>query len=305
MTSNLSCSRWKQSAASILNKENDVANEKSNSSSSSSSSSSKTKRGSKSTKRARILPPMETIPVETSDPLAAADAEPLSDSRQTVSTTTAAAVLQAPSTIPLHDDSIGNVANPLWCVTVVDELNLPTIIKGPFSFSSPTHSASDKETKDADGVNCSSLASSSSSSSSSSMLVNSLPDLGEPLNTTTTTTKACATTTTASKKNRTTVKPATKCSKKASTTTSTTTTTLTTTLEPNNPHQRRYEPDIPISKEELKQWRLQARRMRNRKSAATSRKKPDNALPNWKSNDKETTANIVCCSRLEETRSTI
>ncbi|KAL7571716.1 hypothetical protein ACA910_002817 [Epithemia clementina (nom. ined.)] len=259
MTNNLSCLRQKRFAVSILNKENDVANEKSNSSS---SSSSKTKRGSKSTKRARILPPMEKILVETSDPLAAADAEPLSDSRQTVSTTTmAAAVLQTPSTISLHDDSIGNVANPLWCVTAVDELNLPTIIKGPFSFASPTHSASDKETKDADGIKCSSLASSSSSTSSSSMSVSFLPDLGEPPNTTTTTTKACATTTTASKNKRTTVKPATKRSKKASTTmltTTTTTTTSTTMLEPNSPHQCRYEPDIPMSKEELKQWRLQA-----------------------------------------------
>ncbi|KAL7562953.1 hypothetical protein ACA910_018593 [Epithemia clementina (nom. ined.)] len=123
------------------------------------------------------------------------------------------------------------------------------------------HSASDKETKDADGVTCSSLASSSSSSSSSSMSVSFLPDLGELPNTTTTTTKACATTTTASKNKRTTVKPATKRSKKASTTTSTTTTTTTTsttTSEPNSPHQCRYEPDIPMSKEELKQWQLQA-----------------------------------------------
>ncbi|KAL7570280.1 hypothetical protein ACA910_020701 [Epithemia clementina (nom. ined.)] len=157
MTSKLFCSRRKRFTASILNKKNDVANEKSNS-----SSSSKTKRGSISTKRARILPPVKTIPVETYNPLAAADKEPLSDSGRTVSTTTtAAAVLQAPSNnIPLHDDSIGNVNNPLWYVTVVDELNLPTIIKGPFSFSSPTHSASDKETKDADGVKCSSFTSS-------------------------------------------------------------------------------------------------------------------------------------------------
>ncbi|KAL7556436.1 hypothetical protein ACA910_020216 [Epithemia clementina (nom. ined.)] len=268
MTSKLSCLRRKRSAASILNKENDVANEKSN------SSSSKTKRGSNSTNHARILPPMKTIPVETYDPLAAADEEPLSDSRRTVSTmTTAAAVLQAPSSIPLHDDSIRNVANPLWCMTVVYKLNLPTIIKGPFSFSLPTHSALDKETKDADGVKCSSWTSSSSSSSSSSMSVSSLPDLGEPPNTTTTTTKACATTTTASKNKRTTVKPATKRSKKASMTTSTTTTTSTTISEPNNPHQHRYEPDILMSKEELKQWQLQLRRMRNLKSAAASRQK--------------------------------
>ncbi|KAL7570912.1 hypothetical protein ACA910_002545 [Epithemia clementina (nom. ined.)] len=254
---------------------------------------------------------METVPVKTSDPLAAADAEPLSDSRQTVSTTMmAAAVLQALSTIPLHDDSIGNVANPLSCMIVVDKLHLPIIIVGLFSFLSPTHSASDKETKDADGVKCSSLASSSLSSSSSlSMLVSSLPDLGEPPNTTTTTTKACATTTTASKNKRTTVKPATKRSKKASmttltTTTRTTTTTSTATLEPNNLHQCRYKPDIPMSKEELKQWQLQACRMRNCKSAAASWQKPDNALSKWKSNDRETTKNTVCCSLLEETRST-
>mmetsp|Transcript_16248 Transcript_16248/g.21804 ORF Transcript_16248/g.21804 Transcript_16248/m.21804 type:complete len:117 (+) Transcript_16248:175-525(+) len=40
-----------------------------------------------------------------------------------------------------------------------------------------------------------------------------------------------------------------------------------------NKHQRKYEPDIPMSKEEASSWRREQRRKRNRESAAASRQR--------------------------------
>lgn len=60
-------------------------------------------------------------------------------------------------------------------------------------------------------------------------------------------------------------------------------------IKSNTKYQNRYEPEVPMSKEEEAEWRKEARRQRNRESAANSRNKIririeelENEVENWK-----------------------
>ena len=60
-------------------------------------------------------------------------------------------------------------------------------------------------------------------------------------------------------------------------------------IKSNTKYQNRYEPDVPMSKEEEAEWRKEARRQRNRESAAASRNKIrsriqelENEVEDWK-----------------------